>query len=577
MKEFRTSSELSLSRAFKGILSLLAVAIIVALFFRLQPRLALGRSELRVSLSQIPYYTFCSLYRVLIAYFLSLIFAISYGITAARTPLAERIMIPIIDVAQSVPVIGFFPAAIYFFISLGGNTRFGIELASIFLIFTSQAWNMALGVFEAIKTIPTDIAEAVAAYGGNGWLRFKRLFLPASIPKLVYNSILSWVAAWYFLIACEIITIGDARYKLPGLGTLLMDSAETGQVGPLIAGLLALLFVIVTMDFLVWQPLSVWAEKFRYEFAAGTLTPQIATIGSPLAPFVLRLVRAGASVVRLAWGVVKARMPGWYKRSISALLSCGALWRAIRRVLGGALIALVLYGAGDGLVALIRVLRRPWPAQAHLIPLAAGASILRLMIAYALSLAWTLPCALAASESQRFSRRLAPIAQIAGSIPATALFPLIVAAVVELTGNMNLASVLLLLTGMQWYLLFNLTAGVRQIPEDLREAVRAFGLSRTATWRKLTLPALTPSLITGSITAWGGGWNALIVSEYFTYQGHHYQVLGLGAMLDVATYQSGDNLMILLALLSMVAIVMSLNRLVWRPLYRFATERYRFD
>jgi NitT/TauT family transport system permease protein len=203
--------------------------------------------------------------------------------------------------------------------------------------------------------------------------------------------------------------------------------------------------------------------------------------------------------------------------------------------------------------------------------------MLRMIAAYVISLAWTIPCAIAASENQRFARRLTPIAEIVGSIPATALFPLIVLFVIRVTGGMNLASILLILTGMQWYLLFNLLAGVSQIPGDLREAARSFGLSRIATWRKLTLPAVVPSLLTGSITAWGGGWNALILSEYFVYRDRTYQVFGLGALLDDATYRSGNGPMILLTLLSMVLVVVVLNRLFWRRMYDVATDRYRMD
>jgi len=235
------------------------------------------------------------------------------------------------------------------------------------------------------------------------------------------------------------------------------------------------------------------------------------------------------------------------------------------------------YALVAGLVALVKTLSRPWPSEARMIPAAAGASLIRLLIAYAISLAWTLPCALAASDHPRFNRVLAPLAEIAGSMPATALFPVIVLFVIQVTGDMNLASVLLILTGMQWYLLFNLLAGARQVPGDLKEAARSFGLRRYATWRKVTIPALTPSLVTGSITAWGGGWNALILSEYFIYRGNHYQVLGLGAMLDRATYETGNGTMILLSLLSMVLIVMGINRLVWRPVYSFVTERFRVD
>ncbi len=244
------------------------------------------------------------------------------------------------------------------------------------------------------------------------------------------------------------------------------------------------------------------------------------------------------------------------------------------------IVAVVFFGGwaiAAGLIALARTLAQPWPADVRLIPAAIVASTIRMIIAYVISLGWTLPCALAASESPRFNRILSPIAEIVGSMPATALFPLIVLFVIRVTGGMNLASILLILTGMQWYLLFNLLAGINQVPEDLKEAARAFGLSRLARWRKLTIPAVMPSLITGSITAWGGGWNALILSEYFVYRGHTYEVLGLGALLDAATYKTGNGVMILLSLLSMIAVVIMLNRLVWRRLYDFATERYRLD
>jgi NitT/TauT family transport system permease protein len=255
----------------------------------------------------------------------------------------------------------------------------------------------------------------------------------------------------------------------------------------------------------------------------------------------------------------------------------------IGRVVRIAAIATLLFVVADGLIegarALIRTLLEPWPPDVRAIPGATLASMLRMIIAYLISLAWTLPCAIYASENPRFARKLAPIAEIVGSVPAPALFPLIVLFVIRATGGMNLASILLILTGMQWYLLFNLLGGVSQIPADLKEAARSFGLSRVATWRKLTLPVLAPSLLTGSITAWGGGWNALILSEYFPYRGVTYKVFGLGAMLDVATYQTdkSSGLMILLTLLSMVLVVLLLNRFFWRRLYDLATERYRID
>ncbi|MGZ6241606.1 MAG: ABC transporter permease subunit [Candidatus Binataceae bacterium] len=565
-------------RVIGGAFPILIVAALLALFFGFRNYVpALHGPKLSVTARHLPYYAFCSFNRMLVAYVLALLFSICYGMMAARGRIWERVMIPAIDIAQSVPVVGFFPAAVYFFVALAHGSRLGVEMAAVFLIFTSQAWNLALGVFESIRTIPDDSREALEAFGANGWLRFRKLSLPACVPKLVYNSILSWVAGWYFLIACEIITAGPSTYRLPGLGSFLMEAANRGRNGEMVLGLLALLLIIIAMDLVVWQPLSVWAEKFRYEFTAGAEAERslgmLHAIGL-LGPSVYRAVRLVVRpLVVMVQGLVDAAPP----------LGARTRERAARaaRVVGYAALAafagLFIYALLRGLDALLRTLMTPWPAAVRQIPAATLASTIRMIVAYAISLGWTLPCALAAINSPRFKRWLSPIAEIVGSMPATALFPVIVVLVIQVTGEMNLASILLILTGMQWYLLFNLLAGASQIPEELKEFARAYRLSRWETWRKLDVPALVPSIVTGSITAWGGGWNALILSEYFVYRGHTYKVLGLGALLDTATYETGNNLMILLSLLSMVVVVVSLNRLVWRRLYNVATERYRFD
>jgi NitT/TauT family transport system permease protein len=570
--------EINTRRLFNGTLSFLALAAIVALFFAYRGHAQhLIAHRVPVSIEHLPYYAFCSFYRMLSAYIIALLFSIIYGMGAARGGAYERIMIPAIDIAQSVPVVGFFPAAVYFFVALAHGSRLGVEMAAVFLIFTSQAWNMALGVYEAVKTIPGDSLELLDAFGARGWRKFKRLLLPASVPKLVYNSILSWVAGWYFLIACEIITVGPASYRLPGLGSFLWEAAEKGHLFDLVAGLLTLLAIIVAMDLIVWQPLSTWSEKFRYEFAAS---PDAAhKLGmfdalSGVGPAITRALRSILVPPLRLIGRMTQAMPSRELLTPEQSKRAAAIFRII---LIGSIAIFFTWVVGRGVVALIRTLSQPWPPDVRLIPAAIVASTLRMILAYAISLAWTVPVALAASESPRFNRILSPIAEIVGSMPATALFPIIVVFVIQVTGGMNLASILLILTGMQWYLLFNLLAGINQVPEDLKEAARAFGLSRYATWRKLILPAVAPSLITGSITAWGGGWNALILSEYFIYKGHTYQVLGLGALLDAATYQSGNSVMILLSLLSMILVVLLLNRLMWRPLYNFATERYRLD
>src|SRR6202050_2113322 len=236
-------------RTINGILSFIALAAIIALFFEYRHHVSIRHPpRFSVSIRHLPYYAFCSFYRMLAAYVISLVFSIIYGLAATRSRLWERVLIPAVDIAQSVPVVGFFPAAVYFFVALAHGSRLGVEMAAIFLIFTSQAWNMALGVYEAVKTIPEDSKDAIESFGGRGWLKFRRLLLPASVPKLVYNSILSWVAGWYFLIACEILTVGPAHYRLPGLGSYLMEAADRGETMNFISGPITLLLVITLMD-----------------------------------------------------------------------------------------------------------------------------------------------------------------------------------------------------------------------------------------------------------------------------------------------------------------------------------------
>src|SRR5437870_4205155 len=446
--------------------SFLAVAAIVALFFafkRFQP--AFHPPRLRVHARALPYYALCSFNRMLAAYLIALVFSLVYGTAAAGSRARERVMIPIIDIAQSVPVVGFFPAAIYFFVSLARG-RMGVEFAAVFLIFTSMAWNMVLGVFESVRTIPNDSLEALDAFGASWWLKLKRLLLPACVPKLVYNSILSWVAGWYYLIACEIITAGPAQYRLPGLGSFLMTAADKGRSAELVAGLLVLLAIIVAMDVLVWQPLSTWAEKFRYEFSASTepmRSLRMLEALNGIGPGVLSLIRRGFKPLLAWWRAALRGAPPFNPPDYPLIVRIG---RVVRVGVTAALLFMLAYGLIEGTIALLRTLLQPWPEAAEAIPGATLVSMLRMIIAYLISLSWTVPCAIYASENPRFARVLAPVAEIVGSIPATALFPLIVLFVIRATGGMNLASILLILTGMQWYLLFNLLGGVSQIPAD---------------------------------------------------------------------------------------------------------------
>jgi NitT/TauT family transport system permease protein len=547
-------------------LAVVVVALVVLVVFLDAPHVLPRTSEaLNLSPRMLPLYAGYSLLRMLAAYALSLGFALGAGYWAAASPAKRRFILPALDVLQAVPILGFFPAAIFFFIRLFRGSPLGVEAAAVFLIFTSQAWNMAFSVYESLTTIPDDLRTAAQVSGVSGAVLWRRLLLPACVPRLVYNSMLSWAGGWYFLIASEIIAVGRQSWVLPGLGSYVGEAITLGRHGLAVAGLVTLVAVITLLNGLVWSPLESWSERFRYETQAGeTATPPLARRLLRRAPLVRGgLVRVGRRAgrlgVRLAAAASHALSRPWIRPALAlaAVAGLGAL--------------------GYGAVRTVEVLLRPLPSEAGEVPAALVRSFLRLLLAYAISLAWTIPLACWVSRSARRAARLMPVVQVLASVPATAFFPVLVAVVLRLRLDLNVAAVALVLTGMQWYLLFNLVGAAQAMPEDVRELARATDARGLFYLRRFFLPAALPSLVTGSLTAWGGRWNALVLSESVTAAGRTWSVRGIGTMLDQATYVKGDLQMITLVIVAMVATVLLLNRAVWRPLYAWASVRYRFD
>lgn len=513
-----------------------------------------------------------SLLRMAAAYTISLAFAWWAGVTAATRPGAQRILLPLLDVGQSVPVLGFFPAAIALFIGVLGGGRIGLELAAVFLIFTSQVWNLAFAVYEGLSTIPAEMRAASESLGVKGVLLWRALYLPACIPTLIYNSILSWANGWYFLIACEIIVAGRTQYELLGLGSMLSQALARGDVPLAIAALAVLIAIVISMELFVWRPLRSWSRRFTYESARAEVegaepeeTLRLPDFGLPA------LIRPLRALGRALW----RRLPvAETNQRIAGLLErLGRAWRWIRWPTY--LVALLL--GASSLVTLGASLLPPWPAEAARLPLALLLSFLRINVAYLLALLWIVPLALWVSDHPRTLRPLNLIAQVGASIPATAFFPVLVSLLVDRLGGMEAISILLALTGMQSYLLFNVLAGVQRVPQDLRESMRSLGLSRSEIHRRLVLPACMPSLVTGSVVAWGGTWNALVLSEYVIYRHRTYQVLGVGAMLNEATFQTGSRTLLMLSVAALVVTVVMFNRLVWKPVFQFVHERYRLE
>jgi len=522
---------------------------------------------LDTALSQLPLYAGYSLLRMSIAYVFSFFFSVLYGYFAATSPKAEPPLVALLDILQSIPILGFFPVAVLFFVNLFNGSRLGVEVASIFLIFTSMSWNMAFSTYESFKTMPKDLTEAAGALGLCGWQRFIKALFPICIPKLIYSSMISWAGGWYFLIAAEIIAIGPIKHALPGLGSFLIHSTESGRIDRTLLGLLFLISIIVAFNFFIWRPLSVWGDRFRYEFSAPS---------APHSTFALQWYwKLHRLLKRLPWPGLPPLLPSATGKA--SRIFKGPVFRSTLKALAACTALLFLYALVQSLRHLASALSNPLPSELGQIPFALLASFSRLTLAYFIALAWTLPLTYWLGKHPRALRVVTPIAEIGAAIPAPALFPFIILFAIHVVGGMNGAAILLILTGMQWYLLFNLIGGVQSIPGDLKEAAASLGVSRWQYWKCLYLPAVFPSLVTGSITAWGGGWNALIVSEYVVYRGKIHAVSGIGAMLDRATYETGNEQMILFSLLAMVLTITFFNRFFWRKLYLYAVGHFKLE
>ncbi len=555
--------------------------------------------------------TAASIYRMFAALGISFIVAIAVGITAAAKPVASKIIIPIIDILQSVPILGFFPVAIAFFIAVFNGSQVGIELGAIFLIFSSMVWNMIFSVYESVLLIPSDLQETARAFRSSPLLLLRRLYLPAITSKLIYNSMLSWSAGWYFLTAAEIISLGSRTYTLQGLGSLLAISVSSAQFLSAFAALGTLIAAVLLVDFLFWRPLELFASRFRYEYSASA-TSLTATTERQSIINLARLSNLRATFPATQWVDFLFRNPRRvlvHERTVDAIERVTSAAYSIEQrifnpihqwsdqksiakklrsynkivlvILAISLALFVLVESSvisQSLFALYRMYISLYSdpkasAVVSQIPLALLLSYLRLLAAYLITLAWTIPVAIRIARSKRFTRVMSSIQTLA-SIPATAFFPFMAILVNYVPGGMELPSILLVLTGMQWYMLFNLIGGIRSISGDIEEVGKAFRATKSQYLKRIFFPSIYPSFITGSITAWGGGWNALIVSEYLVYGSKTYSVLGLGSLLDNAAYSLGNTVLILIIVGVMVAVIVAINNLVWRRLYKKVIQKY---
>ena len=523
--------------------------------------------EIHLEARYLPLYTLLSLSRGVIAYGVSFLFTMVYGYAMARVAGAERVMLPVLDILQSIPVLGFLPGFVLGLVYLFPHQNIGLEIASVLMIFTGQVWNMTFSFYSSLKSVPPDLAAVARLARMSWWERFFRLDLSFAATGLLWNSMMSMAGGWFFLMVSEAFVLGEHDFRLPGLGSYMSLAIERGNGRAQLLGVLAMLGMIVFVDQVVWRPLVAWSHKFTDE---ETTPASDSWLWERIRRS--RLLQTGS----LLWGFFQRRIhparvvPSTLAKAPGSLLVHARRWT--KWLLVAAIGAGVLFGTFKYVLLLLKLPGSEW---LHLLG-STATTFLRVIIAVALASLWTIPVGVMIGRHPRWSRVLQPVIQMAASFPAPMIFPIVVGAMLAFGTGLGISSVVLLLLGTQWYILFNVIAGSSAIPRELWEVSRLARFSWRHRWQQLILPAVFPSLLTGWITAMGGAWNASIVAEYMKYRGQTLMTTGLGAAISQAT-ERGDFRLLGAAVGIMAVTVVGFNRLVWRPLSHQAQTRFTLE
>jgi len=533
----------------------------------LEPLSQLQAEPLSLAPERLPQYAARTTLRMLLALGCSLLFTFTYATLAAKSPRAELVLVPLLDILQSVPILGFVSVTIVFFMSLAPGRVLGAELAAIFAIFTSQAWNMAFSFYQSLRTVPSELVEAAQVFRLSPWMRFWRLEAPFAMPQLIWNMMLSMSGSWFFVVASEAISVGNTTVLLPGMGSYIAAAIEQKNLAAVGWAIGTMLVVILVYDFVLFRPLVAWADRFRFEQEAGVPPPRSWVLSVLRRSGIIAMfMRPGAALWRRSFQVPPAPSAGIVpvavaerQRRVGDLiwtamvftLIAAVLWRIGRFVLSDLSGADIEEAFTMGLATLIRI--------AVLIVLA--------------SAIWV-PVGVWVGTRPRATRIVQPIAQFLAAFPANLLFPIVVSGIVALRLDPDIWLSPLMILGTQWYILFNVIAGAAAIPAELRDCATNLGVRGWLWWRTTALPAVFPYYVTGAITASGGSWNASIVAEVASWGEAHLEAYGLGAYIAVAT-RAGDFHRIVLGIAVMSLFVVIINRSLWRPLYWYAERNFR--
>ncbi|HEY1933497.1 MAG TPA: ABC transporter permease subunit [Acetobacteraceae bacterium] len=544
--------------------ALIAVAHIAQGTFA--PINAPGATHVSLNPARLPEYAVRTTLRMFAALAASLIFTFTYGTAAAKSRRASLVLIPLLDILQSVPILGFLTFTVVFFMNLFPGQVFGLELAAIFAIFTSQAWNMAFSLYQSLKTVPADLAEAAVSFHLTSWQRFWRLEVPFATPGLVWNTMMSMSGGWFFVVASEAVSVGNNTWTLPGIGSYVALALEHRNIAAVVYAIVTMLVVILLYDQLLFRPLVAWSAKFRFETTAAASVPD---------PWMLRLMRRtrllswiGHSIGDMATFLGGLRMTAGPRRAAgrgrpSRVLD--VLWlAALFLVLAWALRRVGEFTAGE----------LGWADVGQAVILGVFTMIRVAVLMVLASLIWV-PIGVAIGLRPVWARRAQPVAQFLAAFPANLLFPPFVLAIVYFHLSPDIWLTPLMILGTQWYILFNVIAGAAAFPGDLREAADNFRVGGFLWWRKVIIPGIFAYYVTGAITASGGAWNAAIVAEVASWGNTRLVAHGLGAYIAEAT-AAGDMPRVVLGVIVMSGFVVMFNRLLWRPLYAYAQRRLSF-
>ena len=531
------------------------------------PLSTLQSQKITLDPAALPEYALRTILRMLAAMIAALAFTLIYGTIAAKSRRAEKVLIPILDILQSVPVLGYISFTVVFFLALFPGRVLGAECAAIFAIFTSQAWNMTFSFYQSLRTVPRDLEEVSKGFHLTGWQRFWKLEVPFSMPGLIWNMMMSMSGGWFFVVASEAITVGNNTVTLPGIGSYLAQAIAERDLTAVGWVILAMTLVILAYDQLLFRPLVTWADKFRMEDTSSKSQPQswvldlirrtrlIQKCLSPLGKGLQVIGRAPWRLpmpsVKMPVSPVSSRVGDVIWAGLVLLLTAVLVWQVVRYVSTEVRLQDVLHVFGLGFITLFRVM---------------------ILIALA-SIVWV-PLGVYIGLRPSLAEKIQPLAQFLAAFPANLLFPVFVVGIVHFNADPDIWLSPLIVLGTQWYILFNVIAGATAFPNDFREAAANFHIRGWQWWRKVILPAIFPYYITGAITASGGAWNASIVSELVSWGPTKLQAHGLGAYIAETT-AAGDFPRIILGIAVMSLFVVLFNRLLWRPMYAFAESRLR--